>query len=140
MIHALHNVAVLLLKWWTFLCFCRMATSDDQPIKFMIKYGVSTKIVSCQVHEFANIYDIIRRAFQPTILAQGFTVQFLHKDFNDYVDLDSLIQLEDRKNNELICNKNANNMQGNNEKKVCDNYGKDSSESEESESESEHSL
>ena len=30
-------------------------------------------------------------------------------------------------------------MQGNNEK-VCDNYGKDSSESEESESESEHSL
>ena len=28
-------------------------------------------------------------------------------------------------------------MQGNNEKKVCDNYGKDSSESEESESEPE---
>ena len=134
MVHALYTVAVLSLKWWTFLCFCRMATSDDQPIKFMIKYGVSRKIVSCQVHEFANIYDTIRRAFQPTILTQGFTVQFLHKVFNDYVDLESPIQLEDRKNNELIeiCNKSANNMQGNNDKKVCDNYGKDSSESEES--------
>ena len=40
----------------------------------------------------------------------------------------------------MICNKIANNTQGNNEKKVCDNYGKDSSESEESESESEHLL
>ena len=57
-----------------------MATSDDQTIKFMIKYGVSKKILSHQVHEFANIYDMIRTAFQPTILAQGFTVQFLHKD------------------------------------------------------------
>ena len=74
-----------------------MTTSDDQLIKFMIKYGVSRKIVSCQVHEFANIYDMIWRAFQPTILAKGFTVQFLHKDFNDYVDLDSPIQMEDRK-------------------------------------------
>ena len=106
-----------------------------------MKYEVSRKIVSCQVHEFANIDDMIR-AFQPTILAEGFTVQFLHKDFNDYVDLDSPIQLEDRKNNKLIVisNKSANNMQRNNEKKVCNNYGKDSSESEESESESEHSL
>ena len=40
----------------------------------------------------------------------------------------------------MICNKIANNTQENNEKKVCDNYGKDSSESEESESESEHLL
>ena len=40
----------------------------------------------------------------------------------------------------MICNKGENNMQGNNEKKVCDNYGRDSSKSEESESESEHSL
>ena len=71
-----------------------MATSDDQRIKFMMKYGVSRKIVSCHVHEFANIYDMISRAFQPTILAQGFTVQFLHKDFNNYVDLDSSIQLK----------------------------------------------
>ena len=31
-------------------------------------------------------------------------------------------------------------MRGNNEKKVCDNYGKDSPKSEEIESESEHSL
>ena len=85
---------------------------------------------------------MIRRAFQPTILAQGFLVQFLHKGFNYYVDLDSPIRLEDRKNNELIviCNKSATNMQGNNEKKVCDNYGKNSSECEESESESKHSL
>ena len=59
MAHALHTVAVLSLKWWTLLCFCRMTTSDDQLIKFMIKYGVSRKIVSCQVHEFANIYDMI---------------------------------------------------------------------------------
>ena len=65
-----------------------MTTSDDEPIKFMIKYGVS------------------------------------------------------RKNNELImiCNKSENSMEGNNENKVCDNYGKHSSESQESESESEHSL
>ena len=40
----------------------------------------------------------------------------------------------------MICNKSENGMQGNNEKKVCDNYDKDSSKSEESESESEHSL
>ena len=40
----------------------------------------------------------------------------------------------------MICNKSATNMQGNNEKKVCDNYGKNSSECEESESESKHSL
>ena len=107
----------------------------------MIKYGVSRKIVSCQYYEFANIYGMIWRAFQPTILEKGFTGQFLQKDFNDYVDFDS-IPIGRSKNNELIviCNKSENNMQGNNEKKVCDNYGKDSSKSEESESESEHSL
>ena len=89
-----------------------MATSDDQPIKFIIKYGVSRKIVLFQFHEFANIYAMIRRAFRPTILAQGFAVQFFHKEFNDYIDLDSPIQLELRKNNELIviCNKSANNV------------------------------
>ena len=39
-----------------FCVFVELATSDDQPIKFMVKYGVSRKIVPCQVHEFANIY------------------------------------------------------------------------------------
>ena len=53
-----------------------MATSDDQPIRFIIKYGVSRKIVLFQFHEFANIYAMIRRAFRPAILAQGFAVQF----------------------------------------------------------------
>ena len=109
----------------------------------MIKYRVSRKIILCHVHEFANIHHMIRRTFQPTIiLAHGFTIQFLHWEFNDYVDFDSPIQLEDRKNDELIviCNNSAKNMQGNNEQKVCDNSGKDFSESGESESESEHSL
>ena len=112
-VHALHTVAVLSLKWWTFLCFCIMETSGDQPIKLMINNGVSRKIVSCHVHEFANIHHMIRRAFQPTIiLAHGFTIQFLHWDFNDYVDFDSPIQLKDQKNDELIviCNNSANNM------------------------------
>ena len=49
-----------------------MVISDDQPIKFMVKYGLSRKIVLCQVHEFANMYDMIRRAFQPTIMAHEF--------------------------------------------------------------------
>ena len=63
----------------------------------MIKYGVSTKIVSFQYYEFANIYGMIWRAFQPTILEKGFTGQFLHQDFNDYVDFNSPIQLENWK-------------------------------------------
>ena len=65
-------------EMWSMLCimwqYCHLngGLSCDHPIKFMIKYGVSRKIRLCQVHEFVNIYDMIRRAFQPTMLAQGF--------------------------------------------------------------------
>ena len=42
-----------------FLCFCWTTTSNNQPIKSVITYGIS-KIIICHVHEFVNVDDMIR--------------------------------------------------------------------------------
>ena len=44
-----------------------------------MEYHIKENRICHDVHEFGNIYDMIRRAFQPIVLAQRFTVQFLQK-------------------------------------------------------------
>ena len=65
--------------------------------KFAVKYKTSTKLVYVQNH--ADIYSEIKKVYQSTI-PDNFNLKYEDKEFG-LVDLDSLIQLHDRKNNIL---------------------------------------
>ena len=65
--------------------------------KFSVKYKTSTKLVYVQNH--ADIYNEIKKVYQSTI-PDNFNLKYEDKEFR-LVDLDSPIQLHDRKNNIL---------------------------------------
>ena len=65
--------------------------------KFAVKYKTSTKLVYVQNH--ADIYSEIKKVYQSTI-PDNFNLKYEDKEFG-LVDLDSPIQLHDRKNNIL---------------------------------------
>ena len=69
-----------------------------EPVKFMLKFGISTKIISCYDHKFSGIHDKIKLAFKSVMLPQSFRFQFVHEEFDELIDLDSPIQLKGKNN------------------------------------------
>ena len=69
----------------------------DKTVTFLVKYGISRKIVKCQL---LHIVDEIRSAFKFKF-SKSMRIQFIHEEFNEYVDLDTPSQLLQRANNNL---------------------------------------
>ena len=63
-----------------------------EPVTFLVKYGISRKLT--KVKGFEDLYDDVKSAFRnhPHFPRQ-FTLKFVHKDVEEYIDLDSPIQL-----------------------------------------------
>ena len=72
-----------------------------EPVTFAVKYGISRKLI--KVKDFEDLKHDLRSAFRNhPYFPQQFTVQFIHKDVEEYIDLDSPIQFFDRLNNNLL--------------------------------------
>ena len=73
----------------------------NEPVNFIVKFGISRKLVT--VSELHEIFDLVAIAFKcQRNFPRNFKLQFMHKDVNELTDLDSLIQLHDQANNELL--------------------------------------
>ena len=74
-----------------------MKYTKTEPVTFAAKFGISQKLI--KVKEF----DDVKSAFiNHPHFPQQFTVQFAHKDVEEYIDLDSSIQLLEQFNNNLF--------------------------------------
>ena len=76
----------------------------NEPVNFIAKFGFSRKLVTAwELHE---IFDLVVNAFKcQRNSPSNFKLQFMHKDVNELVDLDSPIQLYDRENDCLLSQK-----------------------------------
>ena len=72
-----------------------------EPVTFVVIYGILWKLI--KVKGFEDLYDDVKSAFrnQPNF-PQQLTVQFVHKDVEEYIDLDSPIQLLKRLNSNFL--------------------------------------
>ena len=76
----------------------------NEPVNFIAKFGISRKLVT--VLELHEIFDLVENAFKCLRnFPSNFKLQFMHKDVNELIDLDSPIQLYDRANNCLLSQK-----------------------------------
>ena len=77
-----------------------------EPVTFFVKYGISRKLI--EVKYFEDLFDDVKSAFRNhSHFPQKFTVQYVHKDFEEYIDLDSPIQLLKWLNNNLLITEDA---------------------------------
>ena len=73
----------------------------NEPVNFIAKFGISRKPVT--VLELHEIFDLVENAFKCLRnFPSNFKLQFMHKDVNELIDLDSPIQLYDQGNNEFL--------------------------------------
>ena len=73
----------------------------NEPVNFIAKFGISRKLVT--VWELHEIFDLVVNAFKcQRNFPSNFKLQFMHKDVNELIDLDSPIQFYDWVNNELL--------------------------------------
>ena len=75
--------------------------------KFAVKFRNSTKVVYIENH--ADIYESIHKIYQGN-LPRSFSVNYDDKEFG-IIDLDSPIQLADRKSNRLYIEEGVNEFQ-----------------------------
>lgn len=73
----------------------------EEYTKFIVIYNDSEKIV--RIKEFEDLFDAIKIAFKNMLtFPQQFKILYEDEDMNEFVDLDSPIQLLDRKSNKVI--------------------------------------
>ena len=73
---------------------------SEELTKFLAVYNETKKIVV--LSEFEDLYDIIQSVYKNVPgFPKKFKVLYEGKDMEEYVDLDSPIQLMDRKSNKL---------------------------------------
>ena len=76
----------------------------NEPVNFIAKFGISRKLVT--VSELHEIFDLVANASKcQRNFPSNFKLQFMHKDVNELIDLDSPIQLYVRANNCLLSQK-----------------------------------
>ena len=69
-------------------------------IPFIVTYKNLRKVVQCK--EYANIYDDVALKFSNCpIFPRRIKLQYEDKKVNDFIDLDSPIQLDQRKSNRI---------------------------------------
>ena len=67
---------------------------------FIVTYKNFRKVVQCK--EYANIYDDVALKFSNCpIFPRRIKLQYEDKEMNDFIDLDSPIQLDQRKSNRI---------------------------------------
>ena len=67
---------------------------------FIVTYKNFRKVVQCK--EYANIYDDVALKFSNCpIFPRCIKLQYEDKEVNDFIDLDSPIQLDQRKSNRI---------------------------------------
>ena len=67
---------------------------------FIVTYKNFRKVVQCK--EYANIYDDVALKFSNCpIFPRRIKLQYEGKEVNDFIDLDSPIQLDQRKSNRI---------------------------------------
>ena len=78
-----------------------MQGTMTEPVTFVVKYGISWKLIKKKDCE--DLYDDVKLAVRNhPHFPQQFTVKFVHKDVEEYIDLDSPIQLLEQFNNNLL--------------------------------------
>ena len=78
-----------------------MQGTMTEPVTFVVKYGILRKLI--KVKDFEDLYDDVKLAFRNhPHFPQQFTIKFVHKDVEEFIDLDSPIQLLEQFNNNLL--------------------------------------
>ena len=97
-----------------------MQGTITEPVTFVVKYGISRKLI--KVKDYDDLYDDVKSAFRNhPHFSQKFTFQFVHNDVEEYIDLDSPMQLLDQLNNNLLIIENPSIKNDDEEKESDDN-------------------
>ena len=73
----------------------------EEYTRFIVIYNDTKKIV--QIKKFEDLFDVIKTAFKNLLtFPQQFKTLYEDEDVNEFLDLDSPIQLLDRKSNKVI--------------------------------------
>ena len=96
---------------------------SEEFTKFITVYNETKKIVV--LSEFEDLYDRIKNVYKnESGFPKRFKVMYEDKDMEEYVDLDSPIQLMDRKSNKLYIKSEDEGSKENSNEKASPRYGK----------------
>ena len=96
---------------------------SEEFTKFITVYNETKKIVV--LSEFEDLYDRIKNVYKnESGFPKRFKVMYEDKDMEEYVDLDSPIQLMDRKSNKLYIKSEDEGSKENSNEKASPRYDK----------------